>query len=272
MTRARKRERGAALLIALGGLALVSALAAAALSLATGPATRAEAALERAAAMRAAEATVHRLAAAMAARDLRAAAPLDGTVISTEFFGADVGIAGQDVGGLIDLNVADRPALARLFALFAPGAAENSAEDFADALIEARAADGAGRGGFAGREEALAALPEDLRAAALTAFDHATVHSGRAQVDPSTATAPALAAAANVPLDAAQRYVADRLLNGRRAALPEGADLSALAVSDLSTARITVRAATPGGGRAAVTAVIRATSSPRAPVRFLAWR
>ncbi|MEL6794924.1 MAG: hypothetical protein AAFP78_15805, partial [Pseudomonadota bacterium] len=121
------RERGAALLIALGGLALVSALAAAALTLATGPATRAEAALERAAAARAAEATIHRLAAAMARRDLRAAAPLDGTVISTAFFGADVDISGQDVGGLVDLNAADRATLERLFAQFAPERAEEIA-------------------------------------------------------------------------------------------------------------------------------------------------
>ena len=112
-----RREKGAAMLIALGGLALVAALAAAALSLTTGPSARANAAVERAIALRAAEATVHRLAAAMARRDLRGSAPLDGSVVSTEFFGASIDFAAQDVDGLIDLNFADEGVLARLFAL-----------------------------------------------------------------------------------------------------------------------------------------------------------
>ena len=138
----RRRERGAAMLIALGGLALVAALSAAALSLAVGPSTRASVAVARAEAMRAAEATAHRLAAAMAQRDLRAAAPLDGTVISTEFYGADVDISGQDVAGLIDLNVADKATIRRLFALFAP----NDADDMAQAVVTARTARGARSG------------------------------------------------------------------------------------------------------------------------------
>ncbi|MEO1612876.1 MAG: hypothetical protein AAFU55_11090, partial [Pseudomonadota bacterium] len=193
---------------------------------------------------------------------------LDGTVISTAFFGADVDISGQDVGGLVDLNAADRATLERLFAQFAP----ERAEEIAATVVEARGAPGAGRAAFASKTDAIAALREPLRSAALPAFDHLTVHSGRAQIDPDTATAPALAAAADVPLDAARRFVAERLLNGRRAVLPEDADLDALAVSDLSTVRLTVRAATPGGGRAVVVAVLRATSSPRAPVSVLSWR
>lgn len=263
----RPRERGAALLIALGGLALVSALAAAALSLATAPASRTVAAIERAEAQRAAEATIHRLAAAMADRALLATAPLDGSVISTDFFGADVDISGQDAAGLIDLNEAPRDVIERLFAIFD----EASARAAANSLVSSRNATG-GRGGFPTLDAAAAALPPDIRAAAEPALAHATVHSGRAQIDPSTASAPALAAAANIPLDEAQTYVAARLLEGRRAALPTGADLSALAVSDFTTARVTVRAETPGGGRAEVIVVLRATSSPRAPVKILSWR
>lgn len=265
----RRGERGAAMLIALGGLALVAALAAAALSLATGPATRAHAAVERAAAMRAAEATVHRLASAMARRELRAAAPLDGTVISTEFFGASVDFAAQDVSGLIDINASDAETLARLF--MATGAADADAVRLAAALTEARTR-APGRGGFASAEAAVAAAPEDLRAAAAAAMDFATVHSGRAQVDPLTAPAPSLAAAIGAPVGDARAYVAARLTGGRQAALPPGADLSRLAVSDLSAARLIVRATTPGGGRAEVVAVLRVTDSARAPVRLLEWR
>ncbi len=280
MMRRRGGERGAALLIALGALALVSALAAAALSLASGPAVRATAAEERAKAVRVAEAAVHRLAAAMAQRELRAAAPLDGTVISTTFLGAEVSFSGQDAGGLIDLNAADEATLARLFAAAGPAADESEdgriadaaeSEEIARALAEARRS-GTGRGGFVTPEAALAALPPALRATALPALAHATVWSGRAQVDPWTATAPAFAAAAGVPLPEARRFVAARLLEGRRAALPAGADFDGLAISDAAVARLTVRVETPGGGRAEVTAVLRAETSARAPITILAWR
>lgn len=271
MTRRRRHgERGAALLIALGALALVSALAAAALSLASAPAARAHAAEERAKAVRIAEAAIHRLAAAMARRELRAAAPLDGSVISTDFLGAGVDISAQDAAGLIDLNAADEATLARLLA--ATGAEESEAEAIALALVEARRGDGARRAGFPTPEAALAALPEEMRGVARPALLHATVWSGRPQVDPWTATAPAFAAAANVPLAAAQRFVAERLLEGRRAALPPDADLDALAISDAGTARLTVRVETPGGGRAEAIVALRAETSDRAPVTILAWR
>ena len=258
-----RRERGAAMLIALGGLALISALAAAALTLATAPTARAVAAEERARATRAAEAAIHRLAAAMAQRELRASAPMDGTVISTAFLGAEIDFAAQDAAGLVDLNMADREVIERLFT--ATGA-DRPAILTSDLMNARESRDG--RGGFASLAEIAALLPDAPEAF----FDHATVWSGRATVDPWTATAPAFAAAADVPLEAAQRFVANRLLNGRQAALPERADLSALAVSEGEIARITVRAETEGGGRAEAVATLRATSSPRAPVTILSWR
>lgn len=272
----RDRERGAALLIALGGLALIAALAAGALSLTAGPATRASAAVAEAEARRAAEAAIHRLAAAMARRDLRGAAPLDGAVVSTRFFGARLDVSGQDVAGLVDLNAADEATLTRL--LIATGAATDEAQSLAAIWRAEREAgrDGGAaarrRGGFRSVEDAVAAAPPALAGAARAAAAHATVWSGVPTVDPYVATAPALAAAADLPLDVARAFVAARLVEGRRAALPGDADLNALAISDVAAARLSVRATTEAGGRAAITVTIRATSSPRAPIRFLEWR
>lgn len=267
MTR-RDGERGAALLIALGGLALISALAAAALSLTSGPMTRAAAAVAEAQATRAAEAAIHRLAAAMAREDLRRAVPLDGAPVSTSFMGAKVDFAGQDAAGLIDLNQAPEAVLARLAE--ATGAGDASME-IASIWAEARRRAN-GRRPFAALEDALGVLPPRLRPLARPALDHATVWSGLASVDPRVATAPALAAAADLPLDLAQGYVAARTVEGRRAALPDAADLAALIVSDGAAARLEVRATTPRGGRAAIRATVRATGSPAAPIVFLDWR
>lgn len=258
-------EAGAALLIALGALALISALAAGALALTASPIARATAAVERAQAVRTAEAAAHRLMVAMAERELRAAAPLDGSVVSTTFLNAEMDFAAQDVAGLIDANLADEATLARLFS--ALGVARGA--EAAAAVIAARGDD---RRAFPAVESALSALPEDLAAAAAPALDHMTVWSGRATVDPWVATAPAFAAAAAIPLAEAQRFVAERTLAGRAAAPPPDADLSALAVSDGGTARLTVRAATAGGGRAEIVATLRITGSPRAPVAILDWR
>ena len=263
----RPGERGAALLIALGALALVGALAAAALSAATGPASRAAAAVEQARATRVAEAAVHRLAAAMARQELRDAARVDGLVVSTSFLDAKVDFAAQDVAGLINVNTAEPGVLRRL--LQATGARD--AARIADLWIAARE-DQTGRGGFRDPEDALAALPEDLRPGAASALQHATVHGDRATVDPYRATAPALAAAANVTLAEAQGFVAARALAGRAAPLPIGADEAALAISDNAAARLTVRVETPRGGRAEVAATLRATRSPRAPIMVLSWR
>ncbi|QIE55269.1 hypothetical protein G5B40_07250 [Pikeienuella piscinae] len=265
----RNAERGAAFLIALGALALVAALAAAALSLSTGPATRAAAAVEQAKAARAAEAAIHRLAAAMATDALRSAAPLDGTVISTEFFGAKIDFAVQDVGGLIDMNAASGAVLARLLVL--TGASGGDATEIAEIWTRARA-DLEGRAGFLTPESVLTVLPERLQPIAHPALAHATVWSGRAAVDPWLATAPALAAAADLPLATAQGFVARRALEGRGAEPPPDADIDGLAVSDGRVARLTVRAETEGGGRAALSATIRVSDSLRAPVAILAWR
>lgn len=248
------------MLIALGGLALIAALSAALLSLTTAPATRAAAAVERAKAERIAEAALHRLAAAMANERERRLAPLDGAVLETKFMGAAIVVSGQDAAGLIDLNAAPEPVLMRLLA--ALGIPEPAAT----------AALWAGARPFGSPEAALAALPEDRRAGAAPALPHLTVWSERPTVDPWRATAPALAAAANTTLEEARAFVAARALEGRAAALPPGADLAALAVSEASTARVAVRATTPAGGRASLTAVIRVSDSPREPVRFLSWR
>ncbi|WP_340107461.1 hypothetical protein [Pikeienuella sp. HZG-20] len=264
-----RRERGAAFLIALGALALISALAAAALSLASGPATRAAAAVEQAAATRAAEAALHRLFAAAASAEFRAAAPLDGAVISTTFFGARIDFSAQDAGGLVDLNAAPAAVLHRLLTL--TGARGADADAIARAWVGARSAR-AGRAGFPTPEAAVAALPPRLRPAAEAAIGHATTWSGRAAVDPWVATAPALAASADLTLAEAQAFVARRALEGRATPPPPGADLDGLAASDGRVARLTVRAETEGGGRAALSAVVRVTESPRAPVAILAWR
>lgn len=267
---APRGERGAAFLVALGALALVAALAAAALSLAAGPATRAAAAVAEAEARRAAEAAVHRLLAATATETLRRALPLGGEVVSTAFdegfAEARLDLAAQDAGGLIDLNHADEAALARL--LTHAGAAE--AAEIAAFWARGREAAG-GRGGFATPEAALTVLPEALRAAARPALAHATVWSGRAAVDPETATAPALAAAADLTLGAAQAHVARRALEGRGAPPPE-APAGAYAASEARTIRFSVRTETAAGGRAAVEVTARFGGSPRRPVEILAWR
>lgn len=261
-----RSERGAALLIALGGLALIAALAAAALSVAIAPATRAASAVAQAQATRAAEGALHRLAAAMTDEELRIAAPLDGTVISTTFLDAEIDFAAQDVGGLVDLNAASEDMLARLAA--ATGVERSS--EIAALWIAARQP--LGRAGFATLEEALAQLPDDHVDDGALVLRHATVWSGRAAVDPWTATAPAFAAAAQVSLQAAQAFVARRALEGRRAPLPDGANIAGLAVSDATIARVTVRSRTKNGGRAAITAVLRANRSQAAPVTILSWR
>lgn len=263
----RRSEHGAALLIALGGLALIAALSVAALSASTGPATRANTAIAQAEATRAAEASIHRLIAAGADANLRRALPADGRVISTKFYGADLDISGQDASGLIDLNAAPEAVLARLLLL----TEAEDGEDIAAIWVEARRGDGK-RAGFAHIGDAFKALPSALRAQALPARDHLTIWSSGATVDPFLATAPALAAAADISLAAAQGFVAERTLEGRSAQLPEGADPAALSVSDGTTVTLKVRATTPTGGRAALAVTVRFTTSPRAPVTILSWQ
>lgn len=263
-----RSERGAAFLIALGGLALISALAAAALTLTTAPAARATAAVERAKAERAAEAAIHRLAVAFTRPEERAQAPRDGAVVATNFEGASLTISAQDALGLIDINLASDDVLTRL--LIATGAAPTDAEIISEAWTAARAA--AGRRGFTALEEVMAATPSEMSAAAQAALSHATVWSGEPGVDPTAATAPALAAAADLPLETAQAFVATRAFEGPLTPLPPGADLSALRRSEGRVARLSVRVETEGGGRAALTVVMERTGSPRAPIRFLSWR
>ncbi len=262
-------ERGSALLVTLGALALVGALAASALVLVAGPSSRAAAALAQAEAMRAAEGAAHRLIAAASSEALRGAAPLDGTVISTDFLGARIDFAAQDAGGLIDLNAAPEPALARLLA--ATGASEAEAEEIA-ALWAAARAEAGPRGGWAEAEAAVEALPERLQAAARPALAHATVRNGRPGVDPWTATAPALAAAGALDLGEAQDFVARRALEGRRAAPPEPRAPGAWLASEARSARLTVRAEGARGGRAEVVVELRLSTSPIAPVTILSWR
>ncbi len=264
----RRSERGAALLIALGGLALISALAASALSLTTAPAARTTAAIERAKAERAAEAAIHRLAVAFTRPAERARAPRDGAVIATRFQGAALTVSAQDALGLIDINLASRDVLIRL--LNATGAAPDAAETVATAWIEERPT--GGRRGFLTLESAAALAPPDLADTAWAALAHATVWSGEPGVDPATATAPALAAAANLPLDVAQSYVATRAFEGPLTPLPPEADLSTLRRSEGRVARLSVRIETEGGGRAALEVVMERTGSPRVPIRFLSWR
>ena len=265
---ANRAERGAAFLIALGGLALISALAAAALTLTTAPASRAAAAVERAKAERAAEAAIHRLAVAFTRPEERAQAPRDGAVVATSFEGVMLTLSAQDALGLIDINLASSEVLTRL--LTVTGAPAEEAETIAEAWVDARGR--IGRRGFTSLEEALAATPPDLIAAARAALAHATVWSGEPGVDPTAATAPALAAAADLPLDVAQSYVAARAFEGPLTPLPPEADLSSLRRSEGRVARLSVRVETDRGGRAALTVVIERTGSPRAPIRFLSWR
>lgn len=264
----KRSEKGAAFLIALGGLALISALAASALTLTTAPAARATAAVERAKAERAAEAAIHRLAVAFTRPDERGRAPRDGVVVATSFEGAGLTISAQDALGLIDINLASPEVLIRL--LIATGAPPNDAKTIADGWITERR--GLGRRGYTDLENVVAATPVDLVNAAQAALAHATVWSGEPGVDPTVATAPALAAAANLPLEVAQTYVATRAFEGPLTPLPAEADLSLLRRSEGRVARLSVRVETDAGGRAALTVVMERTGSPRVPIRFLSWR
>lgn len=264
----RRSEKGAAFLIALGGLALISALAASALTLTTAPAARATAAIERAKAERAAEAAVHRLAVAFTRPDERARAPRDGAVVATSFEDAALTISAQDALGLIDINLASAEVLTRL--LIATGAAPDEAKTIADGWLADRQSKG--RRGYTALEDVIAATPADLVAPAQAALAHATVWSGEPGVDPTVATAPALAAAADLPLGIAQGYVATRAFEGPLTPLPTEADLSLLRRSEGRVARLAVRVETAAGGRAAITVVIERTGSPRVPIRFLSWR
>ncbi|MEM7544351.1 MAG: hypothetical protein AAF367_02350 [Pseudomonadota bacterium] len=268
MTPLRPRaERGAALLIVLGGLALISALAAMALSASTAPATRAAVAIAQAQANRVAEAAAHRLIAALGRDDLRRVTPLDGTVISTQFFGADIDISGQDMGGLIDINHASEPVLERLLALTGADEAAGIAAQWT-----ARRDRSAGRRAFTVPEDALAMLTDDQQRAARAALPHLTTWSGRDLIDPYVATAPALAAISGISLEGAQAFVAERTLTGRQVALPDAADDSALAISDAREVRLSIRATTPEGGRASLQVTVRIGRSARAPITILAWR
>ena len=121
-------------------------------------------------------------------------------------------------------------------------------------------------------QEVIAATPTELATAAQNALAHATVWSGEPGVDPTAATAPALAAAADLPVETAQAYVATRAFEGPLTPLPAEADLSSLRRSEGRVARLSVRVETKGGGRAALTVVMERTGSPRAPIRFLSWR
>jgi hypothetical protein len=255
------------MLLALGGLALIAALAVAALSASTGPATRAAAILAQAEATRAAEAAVHRLIAAGADPEMRRALPADGRVISTNFYGAELDLSGQDAGGLIDVNTADETVLTRLLSLTGVTNAASIVELWREPRNRASQ-----QGAFGQIGDALFLLSEEQQAQARPALDHLTVWSGRSTVDPFVATAPALAAAANIPLETAQAYVAARTLDGRSAPLPEGIDMTNLAVSEGTVIGLKVRATTESGGRAALSVVVRFTRSPRAPVTILSWQ
>lgn len=270
MTKGRTSERGAALLLVLGGLAMISTLAAMALSSSTGPAVRANAAISQAQAERSTEAALHRLIAAVARDELRLAAPLDGTVISTDFFDAKIDFAGQDIGGLIDVNQADEATLARLLAQ--SGAANSAA--IARKWIDDRTADtsSTARRTYRDPEDAIAALPIALRDEGRLVLPHLTVRSGQPTIDPYLATAPALAAAANIDLATAQGFVAARALDGRQTPLPEGADTSAFGFSESRILRIAVRATHGDGGRASLSAVVRVGRSSRVPITILSWR
>lgn len=264
----KSSEKGAAFLITLGGLALISALAATALTLTTAPAARATAAVERAKAERAGEAAIHRLAVAFTRPDERARAPRDGAVIATNFEGAALTISAQDALGLIDINLASEDVLTRLLIL--TGATPNDARTIANGWI--LGLQGKGRRGYTALEDVVAATPTDLKTTAQAALAHATVWSGEPGVDPSVATAPALAAAADLSLETAQAYVATRAFEGPLTPLPFEADLSLLRQSEGRVARLSVRVETKAGGRAAFIVVMERTGSPRVPVRFLSWR
>ncbi|MEM7270630.1 MAG: hypothetical protein AAF401_15430 [Pseudomonadota bacterium] len=263
----RHRERGAALLIALGGLALISALTAGAVRMTAAPATRASAAIEQAIANRSAEAAIHRIAAAMTSPENRFIATWDGVPVSLSDGPTELIISAQDVEGLIDLNTAPPDAIRRLLVI--SGASEQQAADITSIWSEGRSG---ARTRFGQKEDALNLLTNSQAAAARNALPHATVFSGRSTVDPYSATAPALAARADISLEDAQAFVAARTLNGRRAELPRGADPNSLHVSERLAARVTARAVTENGGRASLSVAMRVTTSPRAPVRFLSWR
>src|SRR5690606_22005246 len=111
--------------------------------------------------------------------------------------------------GLVDLNAAPAATLTRLLTL--TGASAADADAIVRAWIGARNAR-KGRAGFPTPEAAVAALPPGLRPAAEAAIGHATTWSWRAAVDPWVATAPALAASADLTLAAAQDFVARRAL------------------------------------------------------------
>jgi general secretion pathway protein K len=261
-------ERGAALLAALGGLALIGALAASALPLATGPLRRAEAAVAQAEARAAAEGALHRLAAALADASGPGPLRLDGSVVETRFLDAEVIFAAQEIGGLIDLDAAPQAVLERLLA--AAGAPPAQAARVAAALAEARRG-ARGRRAFAAEEAAFAAIAAEDAPTLAAALDYATVWSERPTVDPWTAPAPALAAAAGATLAEAQAFVAARLLAGRAATLPEGWDRAALAEGDGRVVRLRVTAAA-GEGRATVEAVVALTPAPAPRARILRWR
>ncbi len=261
-------ERGAALLAALGGLALIGALATSALPLATGPLRRAEAAVAQAGARAAAEGALHRLAAALADPAGPGPLRLDGSVVETRFLDADVIFAAQETGGLVDLNAAPAPVLERLLA--AAGAPPAQAARVAAALAEARRAT-VGRRAFPAEEAAFAAVAPDDAGALAAALDYATVWSERPTVDPWTAPAPALAAAAGATLAEAQAFVVERLAAGRAARLPEHWDRAALAEGDGRVLRLRVTAVA-GQGRATAEAVVAVAPGPAPQARIVHWR
>lgn len=261
------RDRGAALLAAIGALALFTALAAAALPLATQPAARAASAAARAEAEALAEAAIHRLAAALTDPAEARALPRDGGVVETTLLDGRLTLSAQDVAGLVDLNAAPGPVLRRL--LRVSGAEPAVARRAADALVVARAG---ARRAFAAPAAALQALQGAERAALADALPYATVWSGAPTVDLWSAPAPALAAAGDAPLAQAQAYVARRAAMGRRVPPPK-MDRAHLASGGLGRRlRLTATAEGPMGGRARVTAVVEAAPGPPARWRFLAWR
>lgn len=269
-----RRQRGAALLLVLWLVLLLSGLIAVFALVARTEAIQGSALRQYTASRQAAEAGIEMAAYRLAASDPNARWVADGRDNPLEFEGWQLHVAVQDEAGKFDLNVADAAQLAAL--MRALGIADERARALAGAIQDFRDEDDllALEGGAEDRDYERAGLPygaKDQPFVALSELQqvlgmdlatyrqlepYVTIFTARPEPDAAFAPAPVLAAM-GLPPQLIQAILAQRAAWRPGLPVPILPDGTSLAVVGSGTYSVASRATRPDGSEVVITATVR---------------
>ncbi|MSO77443.1 MAG: hypothetical protein EXQ87_11150 [Alphaproteobacteria bacterium] len=265
----RAMNQGSALLVVLGGLAVMALLASTVLALSGGEARRTRATINAAEARELAAAAVHRIVAALLDPAERAAMPGDGRAIEAALLGGRVTFSIRDERGKFDLNDGLPEVLNRL--LLAAGTSPRQASDIVGEWQAWR------RPGEAKHRRLYATIGEfgTLPSVGATLYEQLapdlTVHAGSATIDPYAASPALLRAATGAPEPEIAAFLASRAATYQPPP-PAAFETAPFALSDGRIFGIAVEAVAAGGGRAQLEAVVGLTGDPAKPYVFPRWQ